>query len=458
MPSPPVAPWSPQGAKARVSGGGLSATAYGLYAMLLSACFLAAPAAVAAAQAGERMTLNDCVKTALERHPSLAVARGRTLEAGGRVRQVAGQKGIQLDLSSSYIRYDWLPPNKEKILGGGKTDIYSELTATQVLTTFGRLEGAIDAARAQEMAEREALHRTVQALVYQVGRAYHATTSASHVVAYYVEAETQMQRHLDIARGLVEVGKAAPLDVLRAEVQLSNVRQALLRARNAEEQSRMALNNAMGRPAGSDIEIVPDDGTELAVPSDVPLEQVMRTHPDALAVRLAVVRAEADLRGARAANAPTIAARGAYNLEGGSDPASIKNWNVGIALSLPLWDSGIRRGAIDQAAARLQQAKGSFDLIKQRIELEVNTSRLSLEEARQRIDTTRKAVDQAAEALRVVQERYRVGIGSSIEVIDAQTALTQARANWTQAVSDFRTAVAQWAFATGSDGDMKEAR
>jgi outer membrane protein len=388
---------------------------------------------------------------ALEHHPSLAFARGRRAEAGGRVRQVVGQKGIQLDLSSSYMRYDWLPPNKKNILGGGSTDIYSELAASQVLTTFGRIEGAIDAARAQELGEQEAFRRTAQNVVYQVRRAFYAATSASQVVAYYREAEAQMERHLEIARGLVEVGKAAPLDVLRAEVQLSNVRQALLRARNSEAQSRMALNNAMGRDAGTDLSIVPDDVTDLTAPPDMPVDRVLRSHPEARAAYLAVVRAEADLRSAKAGNAPTISARVSYNSEGGSDPLAVRNWNVGVVLALPLWDSGIRRGATDQAAARLQQAKSNLDLVKQRIDLDVSASWLSVGESRERIETTRKAVDQAAEALRVVQEKYRVGLGSSIEVIDAQTALTQARANWTQAVADFRTAVAQWALATGSE-------
>jgi len=277
-------------------------------------------------------------------------------------------------------------------------------------------------------------------------------------VAYYREAEEQMRRHLEIARGLVEVGKAAPLDVLRAEVQLSDVRQALLRARNSEAQGRMTLNNAMGRDASSALTIVPDDGAELTVPRYLPLDQVMQVHPEARAAQLAVIRAEADLRSARAANAPTIAARGSYNLEGGKDPLAVKNWNVGVVLAIPLWDSNIRRAAIDQAAARLQQARSNYDLVRQRIDLELNAAWLSITEARERIEATRKAVEQAAEALRVAQEKYRVGLGSSIEVIDAQTALTRAQANWTQAVTDFRTAVAQWDLATGTDAAQEVAK
>jgi outer membrane protein len=181
------------------------------------------------------------------------------------------------------------------------------------------------------------------------------------------------------------------------------------------------------------------------------LSKVLETHPEARASRLAQSRSEAELRSAKAANAPSLTMRGSYNFEGRNDPFKVPNWNVGLVLSFPLFDGGGRQGGIEQAEARTRQAMASGVLTRQRIELEVQSAWLAIVEAHERIDTTQSAVDQAEEALRVVQEKYRVGLGSSIEVLDAQTALTQARTNRAQSISDFETAVAQWRFAVGMD-------
>jgi outer membrane protein TolC len=151
---------------------------------LLATVWLATWTAAALGQAQGGLSVSDAVRIALHEHPSLAVARGRESESAGRVRQTLGQKGPQIDLSSAYTRYDALPPSKGNIIGGGSGDIYSEVAVSQVLTTFGRVEGTIDAARALQAAEREGLRRTAQQVTYQVRRAYYALDNAGRSVAY----------------------------------------------------------------------------------------------------------------------------------------------------------------------------------------------------------------------------------------------------------------------------------
>jgi outer membrane protein len=419
---------------------------YSWVTVILLTCCLAA-----GAQTESGLSVSDAVRIALREHPSLAAARGRQAESAGRVRQVKGQKALQLDLSSSYFRYDTLPPNKANILGGGNSDLYSEIVLSQVLTTGGRIEGQIDAARMQQAIEQEGFRRTAQQVVFQVRRAFYALENAGRVVGYYTEAENQMAQHLEIARGLVTAGKAAHVDVLRAEVQLANVRQALLKARNAKQTARMALNNAMGRGADTPLTIQPTPGAGFSLPPERALPQILDGHPEARISRLTLRRSEAEVRSAKAAGAPSLAARASYNYEGSHDPFQVPNWNVGVVLTFPLVDGGVRRGGVEQAEARVQQAQASSALTRQRIELDVGSAWLAVVEARERVHTTQAAVDQAAEALRILEEKFRVGLGSSIDVLDAQTALTGAQANQAQAVTDFETAVAQWQFAAGLD-------
>jgi outer membrane protein TolC len=377
-------------------------------------------------------------------------SEGRVAEASGRVRQVGGQKKPQVDLQSSWTRYETLPPNKANLLGGGHEDLYNNVVASWLLYTGGRVESLINAAQEQKAIEGEAYRRTKQQVAFQVRRAFSAVENSDRILAYQVEAEQQLSRHLEVARVLADAGKAAPLDVLRAEVQLANVRQALLKARNAERQTRMALNNAMGRPVDAPLTLAPTVPITAAVLLP-PTSDVYEQHPDIRAARLAVRRTESEIKSARAARSPSLSLLGSYNYEGSRDPFSIRNNNIGLALAFPLIDGGTRSGAIEQANARRTQAQAAEELIHQRINLEVDSARLSVAEAYERISTTQKTVEQAAEALRVVQEKYRVGMGSSTEVIDAQVALTQARANQAASESDYNVAVAQWEYAAGID-------
>lgn len=396
------------------------------------------------------LTERECVRAALEANPAMKLAASRRAEASGRVVQVGSQSRPQIGLSTSYMVYDWLPPNKEKILGGGSTDIYSEIVVSQLISSFGRIEGSAESARARLTIEEETLRRAAQTVAFRARTAFHEHRYALTAAAYYAEAEEQMQRHLKVAQELVSAGKAAPLDVLRAEVHLANVSQSLVRARNTVESTRLALNEVMGRQLGLPVALEPPDA-DPPLPPRRTLEEVMRNHPDARAAALAVRRAEAELRSARASAAPTLVLRGNLNYEGGRDPLAISNWNAAVALTLPIWDSGNRKGLVMQAQASLAQARSSQEITERRIELEYSTARLAVEEAYRRVTTSLKAVELAMEALRVVQEKYTVGLGSSIEVIDAQVALTQSHANRAQAETDYRLSLARLSLAAGDE-------
>ena len=176
-------------------------------AMVLTFTALMGPA-VASGEQG--LTEAECVRAGLQFHPAIALARSRRVEAAGRVVQALSPTRPQAGLSFSYLVYDWLPPNKEKILGGGNTDIYSEIIVSQLITSFGRVEGVAEAARVRLAAESASLRRTEQTVAYNARAAYHALRYARTAVAYYVEAEQQMKHHLEIARSLVQHRPTAP--------------------------------------------------------------------------------------------------------------------------------------------------------------------------------------------------------------------------------------------------------
>jgi outer membrane protein TolC len=424
----------------------------------LTASSVGCLAAYAAEAPAAPLTLEDCVGLALAQQQEVQAALLQVRETEGRLKQTRSASGPRADLDTSWTQYDWLPPNKERILGGGTTDIYSEVVLRQLLYSGGRTQGLINQAELDLLRSHERLRRARQAVAFKVAQAFYGLLEAQALLQVQDEAVRQVRAQLEIARKRYEVGTARQLDVLKAEVQLANVQQAQVAAANRVDLARMSLNLAMGRDPETPLAAAPPETPATEAETEQPAAEVIPSHPEWVQSQLALRRAEAGLRVARSLGLPEVDLRAAYNLEGGAFPPDIENWNVGVGVSLPLWDSGDRKGAMQQASARTEQSRVLQEALRQRIELDIKQAQVAIRDAQERMRVTALSVEQARQALAVEQERYRVGTGSSTEVIDAQVALTQAGANAVRAEYDHRVALAQLSYAQGRDPAAPERR
>ena len=404
------------------------------------------------AQPNAALSPEDCVKIALGVHPELQLAAQRVQEAQQKVRQARSLKGPEVDFDTSWTEYESLPPSKQKIIGAGATDIYSEVALRQLLYSGGRTQALLDQARLDLLAAHEELRRTRQSVAFQVTKAFFILRQAEELLRAQQEAVNQVEAHLEIARKRLTVGTAKEIDVMKAEVQLADVQQARIAAENRVAVARMTLNVAMGRPADTPLEIVHDSVITRSPETMLgPFGEALPSHPEWIQSELSLRRAQAGLTVAKSLARPDLALQAAYNLEGGSFPPDVDNWNVGLRVSIPLWDSGNAAGAKGAARARIEQTKSAQELLRQRLELAVQEAQVAIRDAEERMRVTALSVDDAHRTLTVEQERYRVGAGSSIEVIDAQVALTRAEANAIRATYDYRIALAQLEYALGRD-------
>jgi len=405
-----------------------------------------------AGEATGSYNLEDCIRISLAEHQSVRQAQSLVRQYEANVLQARSQQLPHVDFDTSWINYKWLPPNKQKIIGGGTTDVYLEIALRQILYSGGREHAQMDQAKMDLLTAQEGLRRTRQAVVFQVKRAFFLLRQAEELLKSKQEAVNQIRVHLDIARKRLAVGTAREVDVLRAEVQFADVEQAKIAAENSVAVARMRLNTAMGRAVDTPLEIADSAHTPQAPEApEVTLAEALQSHPEWIQSELALRRAEAGLTIAQSLAMPDLGFGAAYNLEGGSFPPDIDNWNIGLRLNIPLWDSGNAVGAKGAARERIEQAKAGQELLRQRLGLAVEEARVTMSDAKERMRVTALSADEARRTLRIEQERYRVGAGSSIEVIDAQVALTRAETNAIQATYDYRIALAQLEYALGRD-------
>jgi len=460
---------------------------------------LALPALVLACLAGEAraqqrtLSLDEAVMVALDGSSTLRQARFGLEEAGERVSEAWGLLWPKIDGTASYQRNlavaeAFLPaiifdPNADPeelipVRFGSDNVWTAGLAVDQALFKPGVFVGLGAASRFKNLQE-EIVRGEAQAVVTRVRIAYYNLLLQQEQVRLTENSVRRVRRSLEETRSLNEAGLAADYDVLRLEVELANLEPNLRRARNAVEEARrqFAIELNLGENAdiaveGNLAEIDLDDPDANTVanrrilafgqsrPEGVVAEEMLGR---ALEARTDVRQLEAterlrqtELRLEQVSYLPEISLFGNIGItvqENGGldffDGQRTRNRFAGIRLSWPLFSGFSKDARIDQKRAALRAAEEQSHLTRERARSEVRTLADRLEEARLRARAQRLAVRQAQRGFEIASAQYREGLGSQLELTDAEVALRQSEFNYAQAVYDYLVAQAQMDQALG---------
>jgi outer membrane protein TolC len=166
--------------------------------------------------------------------------------------------------------------------------------------------------------------------------------------------------------------------------------------------------------------------------------EALRQRPENRQAKLQVEVAEAQERLAFRNFFPNLSAVAAY---GGQRSELAPNWSVGLNLSWSIFDGGNLIGRYEESKANLEGARARLKASELDIVQNVEQAEISAEEAQERIQAAQAAVASAEENFRLAQGRFDAGVGTILELTDAQLALTQAQNTESQALSDFRIAL-----------------
>jgi outer membrane protein TolC len=161
---------------------------------------------------------------------------------------------------------------------------------------------------------------------------------------------------------------------------------------------------------------------------------------------------------ARAGHWPTVSLQGEYGGRWAAGTTSQQTGtdsfddvgSVGVVVDIPLFEGGRIEARIRQERARLRAAQERLRRLELQVQLDVETASLNIGSAAQRVHATEKAIEQAKESLRIEQEKYDLGKGAIVDVLDAQSALLESQTNYYRALSDYNVALAQLKLATGA--------
>ena len=396
------------------------------------------------------LDLEETIQRALLTNPSVKIAEYNRKAAKADYSAAKGARGIRISLSHSTGRNGYADPQYNQQLNiwtkGIGNSHSNSITASLPIFTGGELQGQIGQAKANYRSMLSAEEQAYNEMKETATTGYFNMLNATNMKALRQESVDRLQAHLDNVIAQYNVGIVARADVLRSEVELANAQQNYITASNEYDVAEATLNNIIGTPLGTTL-LLKDRLQYESYENDMAycLAYSEQHRPELKQAEYAIDSAEAALVVARSGHMPKVYANASNNWGGnGSDwPGDDdENWSVGVTASMNVFDSGVTWSKIHAAQENLAKAKESQRQIKDNVELEVRTDYLNLREAEKRITTTQVAVASAEEDYHIAVVRYQAGVGTNIDVMDAQEALTQAKTNYYQALYNYNTSKA----------------
>jgi HAE1 family hydrophobic/amphiphilic exporter-1 len=438
-----------------------------LIALALPPTAIAEPLAAAEAL---KLGLTEAVDFALDQNPTVGRARETITEFNLQVRQVRADALPQLDLTLSAQKFrdpglrnspafgdlpEFLPP---EALGPYSFNDYAySLRLEQPIYTFGRVSGALDAAREQLSAVKEDVRSVESVIARDVAIAYYDLLLARERLAVLDSERVSRERQLAQVKDRLALEDATRLDVLNSEVALANLRPQILGAENGVAVSLARLNEVLGRPIDAPLELV----DRLRLPDPLPfvpdykvlLAQASRTRPELLRFQYGRRVLEAGQRVTRADTLPEISAAGnigvnSFDVNNLGD-LSFRNWNVGVFLRWTLFDGFRTSSAVARLESQVRQSRLEEAAFRNALAREVERSSGEWKRGLQAIEVAELASGQAGEARRLAEESFQWGAASVLEILEAERQVQQAELSKAESYYVALTALADVKFLVG---------
>ena len=419
-----------------------------LTALVLGGLMTTTMASAAMAESVD-MTLEESVRTALDNNYSIKQQEAEYDSAVWARHQARRSFGPTVNWQSTATKMGgkYYEDSLKLTRNYGNT-----LSLTMPIYTGGQLEGAIKAADLAMNANELGLELSKQQVKAATMSAYYQALQAKNQIKVAQDSVNTLTEHLKNVNAQYTVGTVAKSDVLGTQVQMANAEQNLINANNSYDVAIASLNNVMGLPTDTELNLT--DSLDYNV-YEIPLEEctayARSNRPDVLIADYQVAIAEAGVQQAKAGYMPKVSAQASKSWAGedpfGSDETDQRygqnnNWTAGVVLSWDIWDNNVTQSKVNQSKAAVAKAEAAAENTRQSGDLEVRTAYLNLKAAEKSINTTQVAVDKAQEDYKIAQVRYAAGVGTNLDVMDAEEKLAQAQTNYYTALYNYNSSKA----------------
>jgi outer membrane protein TolC len=390
------------------------------------------------------LSLDQCIGLAFENNPGLQIEREKITELENDYRIASAGRYPKVTASAFYTR-----TNRDRV-GVLPTMAYTEESLGQVklkqlLYDGGKTRYNGRAASKATDAQRDSAEATRLDTVYAVSQAYYRVLEARELLRVGENSRSQREAFFKLTDSYQKAGKATRIESLKAEAQLLDAERSLVQAREALLISSLILKKTIGIGVSALIDIADGLPEEFAEPGDeeLMLAQMYENNPDLKKSEQLKDQAVLSIDAASGAYLPEISLQGSYGYRDRDVGGSGDEWLAGVFLEWPLFEGGLTRAQVGKARARFREVEWSGKAIRDQVQVDLRQALADIRTALASIRSSKRLVEAQDEAYKAIVEFYKRGKAAYIEVLTAETDVTQAKAAYVQAVGDYQSASAR---------------
>lgn len=332
----------------------------------------------------------------------------------------------------------------------------ASVSAEQLLFDGSYFVGLKAAGTYKELAQKNLAQSKIE-VAESVAKAYYSTLVNQERLELLRTNVTRLDTLLVETRIIFENGLAEKIDVDRIEVQLNNLKTERAKVERIVDLSYNLLKFQMGLPLESPLSLT-DQLSDIQMESFTAAPSGDFNYSQRIEYSILQTQKELanlDIRNIRMGYYPRLSAFGNYGYNVGSNTFDIfsRRWfnyaSLGVQLSVPIFDGLTKHYKIQQAKITYEKANQSGEQLKQNIDLQIRQASISLNNALESLENQRRNMELAKEVSRVAEIKYQEGVGSNIEVINAEAAYKEAQTNYYSALYDALVAKVDLEKATG---------
>lgn len=326
-------------------------------------------------------------------------------------------------------------PSNKITMSEDKSLLYKTFVTVPIYTG-GKITNGINVASSIYKASISELKKISLDIKLNVAEAYTNVLRAKHWVEVTESNVKSLTSHVHDVSNLYEQGMITKNELLAAKVSLADANQRLIQAKNNLDNAKAAYNRLLGRSLEKDFEIEDLYAEPIQVDIESLTSTALQNRPElsSLSEQAESIRFQADV--VKSSLYPQIAFSAGYNYQQNKYQAYEGLWTAIFGLRWEIFDGGVIK---HNANALLKKAESISKLqedLSSIIKLQVRQACLDVNETLKRIDVTKDAIKQSEENLRVTRDRYREGVGTNTEVLDAETLRVKSYNNYYNAVYD----------------------
>jgi outer membrane protein len=437
---------------------------------ILTALLLIFCAGMASAET-KSLSLDQCLETAYQNNQTLLQLDEKINSSGYKIEEARSGFYPQFSFTGSYTRLGNVPgyeisgipitidtlqfifgPFKQKL--GVANNYNFTLSLQQPLFTWGKIRNGYRISQQGLSLAQEDYRKNKQEIKYNVVSLFYNIILARELIKVREESITSLQDHLKTVQDRYDKGYASEFDVLRARVQLTNAQPPLVQAKNLYRNALDNMKNLLGIDIKDSVNVEGSLGFDsLGVDPSQAEDFAFKNRAELKLINQQKKISQLSLAIAQAGNKPTVvgSANLLYERPYSSQDIWKTDWNVTLALSIPIFDGFLTRSKVRQAKSDIKQLDVSENQVKDYIKLEISQAISDLNLAKENILSQQENVTQAKEGLRIAKVQYLNGLLTNLELLDTEYALTVAETYYLQSLSDYMIAKAKFEKAIGKD-------